>query len=199
MSEKTNYFSLDQEESVGKSSVTQKAVTKGQKDTNQAVCAIKIVDGITEEIDCHCHSYQFWFVIFIVLYVANFVNTIFVLSKYYSAEKSSAAQWLYITYALMGLVIVIVYVLMEVETWHVHNLTLYIYSILLAALNYLVLKTLIQSQGEDSVKKLFFGCLAIGTTLMKFWIVFKLRFRAKNLIHLEQERRKVRSENNLQP
>lgn len=191
MSEKTNYISFDQEEPVGKSSVNKRT-------SNPQACAIKIVNGITEEIDCHCHSYQFWFVIFLVLYVSNFVNTIFVLSKYYSAENSPAAQWLYITYALMGLIIVIIYVLMEVETWHVHNGTLYFYSLLLAALNYLVLKTLIQNEGQDSFKKLFFGCLAIGTTLPKFWIVFKLRFRAKNLIHLEQERRKVRSENNLQ-
>ena len=126
-----------------------------RKDANPH-CAIKVVNGITQEIDCHCHSYQFWFVIFLVLYVANFVNAIFVMSKYYSAEISPAPQRLYITYAVMGLIIVIVYVLMEIETWTIHNGTLYLYSILLMTLNYFAIKTLLQNQESDSFKKILF-------------------------------------------
>ena len=192
----TDYTSFSQGSFQKNSVKSNRSPSLDRKDANPH-CAIKVVNGITQEIDCHCHSYQFWFVIFLVLYVANFVNTIFVMSKYSSAEISPAPQWLYITYAVMGLIIVIVYVLMEIETWTIHNGTLYLYSILLMTLNYFAIKTLLQNQESDSFKKIFFGCLAIGTVLPKFWIVFKLKFRAKNLIYLEQKRRQVRSDNNL--
>lgn len=167
-------------------------LTKG----SQSTCGVKIVDGITQEIDCHCHTYQFWFGIFLLLYVVNFVSAIFIISNFATEDTFIAPQWLYIIYAIMGLMIVIVYILMEIETWGIHNGTLYVFSGLLAFLNIVSIKALINA--DNSAKQVILGVIALGSCLFEFWIVPKLRYRARNLIHLEQKRRRVRAEYSMQ-
>ena len=153
-----------------------------------------IVDSITQEIDCHCHTYQFWYGIFLLLYVVNFVNAIFIIGGYFTSQGTPGPALLYIIYALMGLIIVIVYILMEIETWTTHNVVLYVYSTLLACLNARMLVALFNAEDSETGKQVILGLLSVATTLGKFSIVPKLKYRAKNLIYLEQERRRVRSE-----